>query len=150
MGSGDKVETERQVKALKRKQEEELVLQRERKKQAEDEKLLSESTYELQLSQEETFGEETTESQYQFDDGDNLPLETTNPVTDSMAEALDLTTTDSNSRRNYMPITHTAAASLRFQNSATQTAVTCSAFLKRLDRCRSCPPRKGIPWYVQK
>ena len=34
--------------------------------------------------------------------------------------------------RNYMSIKHTAAASLRFQSSAAQTAVICTAFLKDL------------------
>ena len=39
---------------------------------------------------------------------------------------------ESSFSRNYMSIKHTALASLRFQNSANQTAITCTAFLKDL------------------
>ena len=46
-------------------------------------------------------------------------------------------------KRNYMSIKHTAAASLRFQNSSYQTAVTCTAFLRDLIDAGIVPKNKA-------
>ena len=49
-------------------------------------------------------------------------------------------TTDNSNKRNYMPIRHRAAASLRLRISVTQTAVVCTAFLKDLIEAGAVSP----------
>ena len=109
MGSNDKVESERQAKAEKRSLKEKERYEEPKKKYLED--------IDLMLDTKDS-------------EGINVSLEE-NVCT--MDQPYGNESVEKEKRKyNTIPITNTAKASLRYQNSAGQTAVVCSAFLKDL------------------
>ena len=137
IGGADMVETEKQDKTSKRKLEEAESLAKQRKRSQEEE--------------EEMFGRVLFTDSEELDMGEDLVAEGNvseveqdhDEVEDDGSREDDIAVDDlgtEKTRRNYLDLSNTAAASLRYGVSSTASAALCSSFLADLIKGKVLPP----------
>ena len=138
MGGADMVETAKQDKTSKRKLEEAESLSKQRKKAQDEEeeifgKVLFSDSEVFDMGgelEDEGRGSDVVQDHGQVDDEGGL---------EDLAER-DPDQESDKTRRNYLDLSNTAAASLRYGVSSTATAALCSSFLADLIKGKVLPP----------